>query len=520
MDHLFTKLSSEGWIEARKKQKQPVYRNEINHVHHILLDGKKATHLTTAVGAFHNLDTFFENILVTYLVNEGFGSSPIPGDTSLWFKISWDNRQLLGKNEAWTITPLHTTMAQCSHHTRDFCIAKTPERAAELKAIVSEIGLNAFLSTFEEKRCMYLGTERSLRFIISTDWMAIVAELGCALPNTKNLDVGVCWCCGVNKKYLRAGWLATPFAYFEPTNTIHKFPTALLPNVPLENRRYNWMHMITNGLTNTVKLIIKEYHPTPSTKQEFDAVIDCCLDARIHKTTYKATSSFVCSEMKAFFACGLHTSLPRLYDKPPLNKLTQYPTPSKFPTLASFATMLEFALDAFRYYYDLAYKQKPTQPEIDHIWHARDRILSLYAGKSWRIAPTLHYLTNEAIHYLLIDHSAYSTLQEGVEHANLDDMVLSTHTLQSAQHFVTGDSSWQAMLNKQTLILEAQKYDLTPPSYSILPGRLQSKFNNNKPLQPLLGLHIQVGLLLFILYCYKNIECSEVIIVLNFDILL
>jgi len=87
-----------------------------------------------------------------------------------------------------------------------------------------------------------------------------------------------------------------------------------------------------------------------------------------------------------------------------------------------------------------------------------------------------------------LDKTAYPTLQEGVEHANFDDMARSTHTFQSSHHFLTQETSWQNLLHKQLLVLEARKYKLAPLKHAILPHSLQSTFCADKALTPLIGM--------------------------------
>lgn len=494
IDHLYSRLSSTQWHATRQHYGQPTYRNEIQYIHNLFLLGQHAKPLTSGKGAYHDLPTFFENILLTYLVCNAFGDSPMRDGDILWFKFSWDNRHLLRKNEAFTITLLNTPSSQSVLHMRDFCIVQGKENKEILKPVLEEVGLNSFLRDFTARSCIYKNKEFTLDFIISADWIALITELCASRPNTKDLDSIVCWGCGANKHYLRGGYLQDPFEFYEPTLTLLSFPNALLSNVPLLKRRYDCMHGITNVLSNIITVVIKS-HLSSKDLVTLNALLDICLDHRIHPTGFHAKSALTCREMKAFFYHNLHELLPQLFHNPAMNKFSPYPQPNSLPTLLSFSAALALCLDACRYYHDLIYKQFPTQNEIDHLMPARTNILSFYAGNQWRLPPTTHYMTNEAIYFINLDKSAYPTLQEGVEMHNFADMVASTHTLQSSEHVTSHESNWVSLLNRDLLVLETQKYNLAPSSHMLLPYSTHPLFTHNKPLQPLKGKKIDVHII-------------------------
>lgn len=396
----------------------------------------------------------------------------------LWFKFSWDNRQFLGKNEAFSIVPLNTTLPQSSVHVYNFCLVKCRERAAELQPVVKEIGLDYF----ESKKCLYKGVEHFLQFILSCDWMGIVTDIDLFYPNTTNLIRPICHGCEINKEYLRIGYLEAPFEYFESTTDISSFPTTFLPSVPILNRRYDCMHGVTNLLTNIVKLCLKEYLAAGGKRDDFNEPLDDCLDRRIHKSGFKEKSSFICKEMKAFFDHKLHPLLSHLFDHAPFNTPTPYPQPDGMPVLLTFSQALLLALDAVRYYRDFIYKPFPTPPEIQHLHVVRTKILSLHAGKKWFQQPTTHFMCNEAIYFIELDKSAYPTVQEGVEHHNYDNMVQSTLTLQSAEHSLSHQSNWQMLVDNQQLKLYVQQHNLAPPAHSLLPGEAQHSLTPDTPL--------------------------------------
>jgi hypothetical protein len=167
--------------------------------------GQEAKPLTCLSGAYHNLENFFENLLTTYLVCDGFGINPMREEKTILWKVSWDGRNLLGKNESFTLTPLNTTFPQSSFHTRDFAIAAMSENATEFKKVAEEIGLDEFLSDFDQRACTINGKDHHMKVIISADWMGLITELRVPRPNTQVVTDSVCWCCGATKEYLRIG---------------------------------------------------------------------------------------------------------------------------------------------------------------------------------------------------------------------------------------------------------------------------------------------------------------------------
>jgi hypothetical protein len=307
-----------------------------------------------------------------------------------------------------------------------------------------------------------------------------MAELDLARPNTPDLTLPVCWLCGVTKQHLKHDWLLDPFGWHFPSLDIYNFPKACIYQAPLSTRRYDWMHGVSNMLSNTIKNLLKSIPPRSHLKTQIKDHLFDCLDRRIH-SKFKNNSTFIPREMKKFFELDMHLTLPPLLDQ---HTLQPFPTPSR-TQMYTPCLGLALGLDAIRYYNDYAYKPRPTVEETQQLHEARTRVLSLYAGNKWPLTPTLHFMTNEAIILAEQDGTAYNTLQEGVEHENYFDKVLSRNTLRSSEHVYTGINTWQQVLDNQQLIRHIQKCHLSPSTNTILLHTVDYLFENVEKLIPL-----------------------------------
>lgn len=57
--------------------------------------------------------------------------------------------------------------------------------------MVDEIKLNDFLVDFESKTCVVKEVECNMNYIISADWIELMAELNLTRPNTPDLTLPV-----------------------------------------------------------------------------------------------------------------------------------------------------------------------------------------------------------------------------------------------------------------------------------------------------------------------------------------
>lgn len=98
----------------------------------------------------------------------------------------------------------------------------------------------------------------SLFLFLVQDWIGGVHEFDLKEPQwAKNTDVGCGWC-GALMAEFRGNWWVHAFKRYHCTKDISDYPGALFPNLPMKNRRYDWMHgdntLLSHLLSNCITL--------------------------------------------------------------------------------------------------------------------------------------------------------------------------------------------------------------------------------------------------------------------------
>lgn len=438
----FSFVSTTVWHEMRVSSSQPIYRNQLGSLRSSLISHSHSHELKIEKGAYVDFGECFNNIITTYTEYQAFNPAP-QQDKSLLWKLSWDNRYIWGKNQAWTLSPLSVLHNQQSQHVHDIMIAKIPEHNLPFTRCVLESQMLDFFGDFSAQTLTYKGEEVYQDLILCTDWISMCCELDLTLPNTPNLHKVVCFKCAATKELLRTRWLDDPFQWHDNTLTITDFPNAAFDNISLDLRRYCWMHGCSNLLSN---LLILCHNLLPARSPARTA-----FHTLIHRVCahWHPTKALIPKQMKEFFQYQLHSSIPSIFDTQHLHHLHWPCTPHTF--VRSTSAIVAMALDSVQVYKDFAYTPKPTPEDFHSIHVARDCILSIHSHFKWRLAPTTHYLTNHAILEAEEDGTAYNTLQEGVEHKNQEDLHEAHVTMKGTYIYATHESSWEHMLNQQTL---------------------------------------------------------------------
>jgi hypothetical protein len=248
----------------------------------------------------------------------------------------------------------------------------------------------------------------------------------------------------VNKHYLATSWCEQPFQIDPVLLSITDWPNAVLYSLPLEKRRYCWMHGVSNLLSNAIKHL---YQFLPTNSPIRTAVKQCIQQC---KPKWKPKSAIVPKEMKLFYAKHLDVSFIGLFQtfKHPVQ--LQWPGYVDGYTL-TFNQMVDMFIDAIRVYKEFAYTPWPTSMDVMVLEQARSVVLSIYAAHQWTPEITTHYMTSHAIEFVKLDGTAYFTLQEGVEHANYVDKQDIECTFKGTSIATTGRNRWQQLLDHQQL---------------------------------------------------------------------
>lgn len=122
--------------------------------------------------------------------------------------------------------------------------------------------------------------------------------------------------------------------------------------------------------------------------------------------------------------------------------------------------------DSIHTFYCFAYTRYPTAIHFEKLHLARDCYLSGYHSFKFCLASTFHYMMNHAVLDAEIDHTAYYTLQEGVEHINHEIKEDSQVTF-DAVHTSVIESCSQHLINQQQLHLQLLKYNCVPEEFCL-----------------------------------------------------
>jgi hypothetical protein len=454
----FNHLTWKQWTSMRKQDRKPIYRNRMMKKTRTLLAPIHASGLQFTAGAFLPLFTLCDQVYTLYKQFNAIGIHPKKKTSALDLIVSLDNRMLLGKNEAFHIRYYDVVDAQNSKHVHDFAIAVGKENNELLTSVAEEVELNQFCSSYPTHFLTQFGMD--LNILYTSDWMAIVAELNCIRPNTSNIFDVVCWACAATRHDITIAWLKTPFALHELILEINDWPDATLHELPLEQRRYDWMHGVTNLLNNiTHDLIAEVPRMKPGKKKEFQKVMRRC------HTDWTLESSLRPTDMKTFFSRHLDIDIASLYDDEVLLDIKWPEEVEEFQLTTK--KIVEMLLDAVRAYKDFAYTLHPTNEDFHVLWQARTVILSVYWVYGFPLKPTMHFMLNEALCLAWLDGTAYITLQEGAEHKNADDKEDKRNTMKKTVIDTTGESCWEQMLNTQQLRRVLTSHGYAPPDYTL-----------------------------------------------------
>lgn len=247
----FNHLSWSQYTIVRKKSNAPLYREHIQQYQRELIQQFPSQPLISAEGAYFDVEKLCDHVYELYAGKHAIGIHPLKQSASHDWILSFDNRRIFGSNEAFHIRPVDVVKTQSVLHVHDFAIVHASESNETIRNVVAESHCNEFLLGFSDHFQRKYGILSNI--YSSGDWISIIGELAAPKPSTKKLTDKVCWACGTTRAQLINGWLDNPFKFTNFTLKITDWPSAALWALPLEQRRYDWMHGCTNLLSNTVK---------------------------------------------------------------------------------------------------------------------------------------------------------------------------------------------------------------------------------------------------------------------------
>jgi hypothetical protein len=144
----FTRMSNSQWAELCKSNNVPIYRTSIAQKRKSLLSSTFAKSLQLESGAYLDYWPYFNNIVATYKQHNAFlePTSLLP----IWqWKLSWDNRYISGKNEAWSLSLFTVHYPQRPTHSHLLILASIEERNIPMARCVSESQLGTFIGELD-----------------------------------------------------------------------------------------------------------------------------------------------------------------------------------------------------------------------------------------------------------------------------------------------------------------------------------------------------------------------------------
>lgn len=470
---VYTALSWKKWKAIRKMNNQYVYRNQIQQAAKTLLHTPSIA-MRHNQGAYVPVKKLLKDLLQEYIEADALYPHPNKPTSTISIKIVIDGTLMFkGKVEGFYLSLLDVAKLQSARHYQAVALSKSIEDNFALESVAHETNLLALPDACDRWTVNIRDTIYNLDYFITLDWIGLVSELGMKNPKyAQDTEVG-CPFCGVLMGELRHTWWRTLFKLHSHTTDISAFPKAIFHQSPLNRRRYCMMHAININLTNSLADCYNLLPRNSPLRTELVQIIkQVCGKYKIGKTLEPVQS-------KAFFKREIYKEVIELFSRYRVSYTIPWPgQPRKLVVTAEHVMGLLF--DSQRVYYNFAYTEWPTQTDFNTLNSARIGLLAVYAGMQWRMKPTMHFSTNEAIEFAKLDGTMYHTLNEGAEHHHHTLKELARNSMQNISIAQTTTSSFQQVLNDGTLMRILRQKGHAPFSYMLEPNTP----NNQPPQQP------------------------------------
>ena len=188
-----------------------------------------------------------------------------------WAVVFWDGRQVWGENEVVALVFKHVLQMQSPDNVWPLAMVKwegaeTPDK---MESLFQVLGLKDFIKRMDGTTVSIDGIRRTLRFLVITDWMAMLALFpGAAKPNATvtmdGADPHICPLCrfhASDKSSLKVdGWKTNPtkvWHRFPADDTAFQFLGSLLGLSPSAHV-WELLHLITRVLDSALELVVPE----------------------------------------------------------------------------------------------------------------------------------------------------------------------------------------------------------------------------------------------------------------------
>ncbi len=434
------------WRKMRKFNKKPIYESKILECKRKLTASLNPKKTTVSKGAYLSPLLLYNDLVTYHETFSSFGELPFSPGQWTW-KISTDGLKMQSqKVQAVWLLPLNVIQSQNSLFTARLGMAQMVENNMNLNRLFEEMQLNEFITVMKDRSTTYQNIDGRIDFIFSADWISLVSELGCDLPNARKLTAQPVPWCKITKKELKHEWYKTPYRFYRVDRSIEDFPTAALLALPLKSRRYDWMHLLGNMLSNVLDFVCDHFTNTKHPKYKLKELIEKKIFVK-----WKRGKRFSPKSTKFFWAKEVDRSIVDLLSKFSVNRYS-FKLPDGSFTSYSTRALLDLVFSSLRCYYKFAYLKRPSPSQFHSLLLARQSLCMVLAHFRCPLAPTLFYALNHAVEFAVLDGTAYFTLQEGVEHANRDLKRSAEITLGPAMdNLQTGENCYQELLRIDSL---------------------------------------------------------------------
>jgi hypothetical protein len=450
------------WASGRKLDKVPVYRKQVQKAA-TSLDLIPSSPLYTCVGAYLPPTLVLDDMLNEYIRKDAIFPSPCKPINRLWVKLAVDNTKVYNnKTEGFYLSLLDVEDCQSIKHQTVLTLARVKEDNTELERVVIETDLGELSDHVKRKRITIHQQVFQMDLFVILDWIGLVTEIGIKKPQHAQKHDTACGFCGEVMEVFRGDWWRDPFHRYTITKSTSDYPNALFPNLPLNYHRYCMMHCVTCNLSNSLSDFYNIFPYNSPLRTKFKEIV--------HKIAPKWAPGDLLEphHMKKFFHARLQDQVIALLRN--FQVVYDIPWPGqqqKVHVTAWQAGTMVF--DSHRIYYQFAYTEWPTQHDFNTLESARVALLAVYAGMKWRMKPTMHYSTNEALDFAYRDGTMYHTLNEGAEGEHHEVKELARDCMKNILIAQTGVSSYQHILNQQELMRTLRKLNYAPPEYNLTP---------------------------------------------------
>lgn len=171
-------------------------------------------------------------------------------------------------------------------------------------------------------------------------------------------------------------------------------------------------------------------------------------------------------QTKLFWSHSLHLQIEALFEG--LRDTYDIPQPDTTVRLVlPVLQIVQIGFESLLFFHRFAYTKWPTPTDFQTIERARVGLLAVYAEMKWRMRPTMHFSTNEALDYAHIDGTQYTTLNEAPENQHQHLRAMGKNTMKHIPTPPTGKNPFMKIIDDQQVMRALRTIGHAPPTYQL-----------------------------------------------------